>query len=138
MEEFRRLKIMYPTASPRELAEFQVFAKAVAARREDGRGSEDRGEDNREDTGDDRRRGRHSQQGLQGPPRAPPPWPTFCGTLVMTTSRWFVTPSPEQRLKRGAVNPEDKSWKAFLTASSAAAACRPSKFQEDFVHGLPV
>ena len=32
----------------------------MAAHREDGRGSEDRGEDNSEDTGDDRRRGRHS------------------------------------------------------------------------------
>ena len=62
MDEFRRLKVMYPTASPRELAEFQVFAKAVAARREDGRGSEDRGEDNEENTGDDRRRGRHRKQ----------------------------------------------------------------------------
>ena len=81
MDEFRRQKVMYPTASPRELAKFQVFAEAVAARREDGRGSEDR-EDNREDTGNDRRRGRNSQQGLQGPPRAPPPWPTFCGTQV--------------------------------------------------------
>ena len=82
MDEFRPLKVMHPTASPRELAELHVFAKAVAARREDGCGSEDRGEDNREDTGDDRRRGRHSQQRLQGPPRAPPPWPTFCGTQV--------------------------------------------------------
>ena len=62
MDEFCRLKVMYPTPSPRELAEFQFFARAVAAHREDGRGSEDRGEDNREDTGDDRRRGRHSQQ----------------------------------------------------------------------------
>ena len=60
MDEFRRLKAMYPTASTRELAEFQVFAKAVAARLEGGRGSENRGDDNREDTGDDRRRGRHS------------------------------------------------------------------------------
>ena len=51
MDEFRRLKLctrLYPTASPRELAEFQVFAKAVSAHREDGRGSEDRGEDSRE------------------------------------------------------------------------------------------
>ena len=48
---------LYPSASPRELAEFQVFAEAVSARREDGRGSEDRGEDSREDTGDDRRWG---------------------------------------------------------------------------------
>ena len=79
MDEFRRLKDMHPTASPREFAEFQVFAKAVAARREDGRGSEDRGEDNREDTGDDRRRGRHSQQaaarrrdGMDRPGRARP------------------------------------------------------------------
>ena len=137
IDEFRRLKVMYPTAFPRELAEFQVFAKAVAARPEDGRGSEDRGEDNREDTGDDRRRGRHSQQRLQGPPRAPPPWPTFCGTQVATTSRWFVIPSPEQRLKR-TVNPEDKSWKAFFAASSAAAAADPRSSREDFVHGLPV
>ena len=53
-------------------------------------------------------------------------------------SRWFVTPSPEQRLKRGAVNPEDKSWKAFLTASSAAAAVDLRSSREDFVHGLPV
>ena len=60
MDEFRRLKAAHPSASSRELAEFQVFAKAVAAHREDGRGSEDRGEDNSEDTGDDRRRGRHS------------------------------------------------------------------------------
>ena len=79
MDEFRRLKVMYSTASHRELAEFQVFAKAVAARREDGRGSEDRGEDNEEDTGDDRRRGRHRQQaaarrmdGMGQPGRAPP------------------------------------------------------------------
>ena len=47
MDEFRRLKIMYPTATTRELAKFQVFAKAVAAHREDGRGSEDRGGDDR-------------------------------------------------------------------------------------------
>ena len=55
MGEFRRLKSctrLYPTASPRELAESQVFAKAVSARREDVRGSEDRGEDSREDTAD--------------------------------------------------------------------------------------
>ena len=62
MDEFRRLKVTYPTASPRELADFQVFDKTVAARRQDGRGSEDRGEDNRDDTGDDRRRGRHSSR----------------------------------------------------------------------------
>ncbi|CAM9800908.1 unnamed protein product, partial [Ascophyllum nodosum] len=43
---------LYPTASPREFAESQVFAKAVSARREDGRGSEERGEDSREDTAD--------------------------------------------------------------------------------------
>ena len=60
MDEFRRLKATYLSASSRELTEFQSFAKAVAAHREDGRGSEDRGEDNSEDTGDDRRRGRHS------------------------------------------------------------------------------
>ena len=79
MDEFRRLNIMYSTASHRELAEFQVFAKAVAARREDGCGSEDRGEDNEEDTGDDRRRGRHRQQaaarrmdGMDQPGRARP------------------------------------------------------------------
>ena len=55
MDEFRRLKVMYPTVPnclPRELAESQVFAKAVSARREDVRGSEDRGEDSREDTAD--------------------------------------------------------------------------------------
>ncbi|CAM9141487.1 unnamed protein product [Ascophyllum nodosum] len=62
MDEFRRLKAVYPTASSREPAEFQVFAKAVAAHREDGRGSEDCGGDTREDTGDDRRRGRHSSR----------------------------------------------------------------------------
>ena len=66
MDEFRRLKVMYPTASTRELAEFQVFAKAMAAHREDGRGSEHRGGDNRGDTGDDQRRGRHnSREGLK-------------------------------------------------------------------------
>ena len=42
MDEFRRLKDMYPIASSRELVEFQDFAKAVVAHREDGRGSEDR------------------------------------------------------------------------------------------------
>ena len=52
MDEIRRLKVMYPTASTRELTEFQVFAKAVAAHREDERGSEDRCGDNRGDTGD--------------------------------------------------------------------------------------
>ena len=55
MDDFRRLKSctrLYPTATPREFAESQVFAKAVSARREDGRGSEDRGEDSREDTAD--------------------------------------------------------------------------------------
>ena len=62
MDEFRRLKVMYPTASTRELAEFQVFAKAMAAHRKDGRGSEDRGGDNRGDTGDDQRRGRHNSR----------------------------------------------------------------------------
>ena len=62
MDEFRRLKVVYPTVSSRELAEFQFFAKAVAAHREAGRISKDRGEDNREDTGDDRRRGRHSSR----------------------------------------------------------------------------
>ena len=69
MDDFRRLKDMYPTASPRELAESQVFAKAVAERREDGRGSEDRSEDNREDTGDDRRRGKHSSRKDSKDPR---------------------------------------------------------------------
>ena len=53
---------MYPTASTREVSEFQVFAKAMAAHREDGRGSEDRGGDNRGDTGDDQRRGRHNSR----------------------------------------------------------------------------
>ena len=62
MDEFRRLKVMYPTASTRELAEFQVFVKAMAAHREDGRGSENRGGDNRGDTGDDQRRGRHNSR----------------------------------------------------------------------------
>ena len=62
MDEFRRLKVMYPTASTRELAEFQVFAKAMAAHREDRRGSENRGGDNRGDTGDDQRRGRHNSR----------------------------------------------------------------------------
>ena len=55
MDEFLRLKAIFPNASYRELAEFQVFAKAVAAYREnagDGRGSEDRGEDYCEDSGD--------------------------------------------------------------------------------------
>ena len=47
IDGFRRLKVMYPTASTRELDEFQVFAKAMAAHREDGRGSENRGGDNR-------------------------------------------------------------------------------------------
>ena len=60
MDEFRRLKVTYPTAPPRELADFQVFAETVAARRQDEPDSEDRGEDNREDTGDDCRRSRHS------------------------------------------------------------------------------
>ena len=50
MDEFRRLKATNPDVSSRELAEFQVFAKAVAAHREDGRGSEDRGGDNRGNT----------------------------------------------------------------------------------------
>ena len=40
MDKFHRLKAMYPDASSRELAEFQVFAKAMATHREDGRGSE--------------------------------------------------------------------------------------------------
>ena len=62
MDEFRRLESMYPSISSRELAEFEAFAKAVAAQREDGRGREDRGEDNHKDTGDDRRRGRHSSR----------------------------------------------------------------------------
>ena len=62
MDEFRRLKVMYLTAPTRELAEFHMFAKAMAAHREDGRGSEDRGGDNRGDTGDDQRRGRHNSR----------------------------------------------------------------------------
>ena len=62
MDEFRRPKVLYPTASTRDLAEFQIFAKVVAAHREGGRGSENRGDDNHEDTGDDRRRGRHSSR----------------------------------------------------------------------------
>ena len=62
MDEFRRLKVMYLTAPTRELAEFHIFAKAMAAHREDGRGSEDRGGDNRGDTGDDQRRGRHNSR----------------------------------------------------------------------------
>ena len=62
MDEIRRLKAMYPNASSRELAEFQFFAKAVAAYRENGRGSEDRGGDSREDCGDDQRRKRHSSR----------------------------------------------------------------------------
>ena len=53
---------MYLTASTRELADFQVFAKAMTAHREDGRGSENRGVDNRGDTGDDQRRGRHNSR----------------------------------------------------------------------------
>ena len=73
MDEFRRLKVMYPAASTRILAEFQIFAKGVAARREDGRGSGHRGEDNREDTGEDRRRGRHSsRKDFMDPPRRRP------------------------------------------------------------------
>ena len=83
MDELCRLKVMHPTVFTRELAEFQVFVKAVAARREDGRGSEAHGEDNREDTGDDRRRGRHSsrkdfkdprERRLGGRPPAGPRW----------------------------------------------------------------
>ena len=62
MDEFRRLKAMDPNASSRELAEFQVFAMAVAAYQVHGRGSEDRDGDNREDCGDDQRRGRHSSR----------------------------------------------------------------------------
>ena len=62
MDEFRRLKVMYLTAPTRELAEFHMFAKAMVAHREDGRGSEDRGGDNRGDTGDDQRRGRHNSR----------------------------------------------------------------------------
>ena len=83
MDEFRRLKVMYPTASTRELAEFQVFAKAMAAHRGDGPGSENR-EDNRGDTGVDQRRSRHNSRKdlTQGLSRAPPRWPTFCGTQV--------------------------------------------------------
>ncbi|CAM9253091.1 unnamed protein product [Ascophyllum nodosum] len=42
MDEFRRLKVMHLTTPTRELAECQVFAEAMAAHREDGRGSEDR------------------------------------------------------------------------------------------------
>ena len=62
MDECRRLKAMYPNASYRELAEFQVFGKAVAGYREDRRGSEGRGGDHREDSGDDQRRGRHNSR----------------------------------------------------------------------------
>ena len=62
MDEIRRLKAMYPNTSSRELAEFQVFAKAVAAYREDGRSSEGRGRDSRQDCGDDQRRRRHSSR----------------------------------------------------------------------------
>ena len=62
MDEFRRLTAMYPHAPSRELAEFQVFAKAVAKYRKDGRGSEDRGGDNHKDCGDDQGRGRHSSR----------------------------------------------------------------------------
>ena len=62
MDEFRRLKGMHPNASPRELAEIQVFAKAVARCREDGRGSKGHGGDYREDRGEDQRRGRHSSR----------------------------------------------------------------------------
>ena len=62
MDEFRRLKVVYLTASTRELAEFQIFAKAMTAHREDGWGSENRGGDNRENTGDDQRRGRHNSR----------------------------------------------------------------------------
>ena len=47
---------MYPNASSRELAELQVFAKAVTGYQEDGRGNEDRGGNYREDTGDYKRR----------------------------------------------------------------------------------
>ena len=73
MDEFRRLKVMYPTASTRELAEFQIFAKAMAGHREEGRGSEDRGGDNRGDTGNDQRRGRHnSRKELKDPASAAP------------------------------------------------------------------
>ena len=57
MDEFLRLKAISPNAFSRKLADFQVFAKAVAAYREntgDGRGSEDRGKDYREDSGDDK------------------------------------------------------------------------------------
>ena len=57
MDESLRLKAISPNTSSRELAEFHVFAKAVAAYREnigDGRGSEDCGEDYREDSGDDK------------------------------------------------------------------------------------
>ena len=59
MDEFRRLKAMYRNASSRELAAFQAFAKVVAEHREDGRDSEGRSGDNREDCGDDQCRGRH-------------------------------------------------------------------------------
>ena len=50
---------MYSTASTREHAEFQVFAKEMAAHREVGL---DRGGDNRGDTGDDQQRGRHNSR----------------------------------------------------------------------------
>ena len=60
---------MYRTASTRELAEFHVFATAVAAHREDGRGSEDRGRDNRGDIGDDQRRVGHSSRKDSKDPR---------------------------------------------------------------------
>ena len=126
MDEFHRLKVMYPTASPRELAEFQVFAKAVAARREDGRGSEDRGEDNCEDTGDDRRRGRHSQQELQGPPRAPPPWPTFCGDLggtrrVIVPVLTSLYPSRRDRRRRSRRCRKEKTQDRSAESASRAS-----------------
>ena len=81
MDEFRRLKAIYPNASSRELAGFVFFAKAVAGYREVGRGSEDSGREY-EDSGDDQRRRRQLSQELQGLPRAPPPCPTFRGTQV--------------------------------------------------------
>ena len=59
MDEFRRLKAMYPNASPRELAGFQVFAKAVARYPKDGRSSEGHGGGHRKDSGDGQRRERH-------------------------------------------------------------------------------
>ena len=132
MDEFRRLKVMYPTASSRELAEFQVFAKAVAPRREDGRGSEDRGEDNREDTGDDHRRGRHSQQELQGPPRAPPPWPTFCRTQVTTTKQMvrdaFARAETEERSGQSG----RQVLEGLLHGIKRCSSCRLSKFPRRF------